>query len=491
MVEYKWTVLGVTAVGSFMVSLDSSILNIAIPMLSQDLKASFEIVQWIPIIYLLVMSITLMAFGRLADIRGRKNYFLLGIILFTVSSLLCMFSTSGVMMIFFRAIQGTGSAFISANSPSMITEVFPQETGKAMGIYVSFIYFGIVLGPVLGGLIVQTLTWRAIFAINLPVGVTLLIIGFLKLKKPELKLKNESFDIVGTVTFGIALALLLLVLSLANSFGWASPTILSFIGISAISFISFIFIEKRVKFPMLNLNLFSKNRIFAAANFAALLNYIATTGVTFLLSIYLQTVLGLSPAITALLLVPTSFTMAISTLFSGRISDKIGTRIPCTIGMSIMAIGLISLVFIITYLNIIYIIISQSIIGFGIGLFSSPNQTAIMKSVEKRDLGIASGTLSTMRVVGQSISIALLSAILGAFISSSVLNPVLSHQTVTITAIIKASFEMGMHTAFIVSAIICIFGAMISLIRGRETIFRESSNTLKYKQITNKTNHND
>ncbi|NHJ20377.1 MAG: DHA2 family efflux MFS transporter permease subunit [Candidatus Lokiarchaeota archaeon] len=475
MVKYKWTVLGVTTVGSFMTSLDGSILNIAIPALSKDLKTSFEIVQWIPIVYLLVMAVTLIAFGRLSDIRGRKNFFLLGIILFTFSSFLCMLSTSGEMVIIFRAIQGTGSAFIAAISASMITEVFPhQETGKALGIYVASIYLGLVLGPVLGGLLIQvTGTWRTIFTINLPIGVILIIIGFLKLKQSELKLKDESFDILGTIAFGIALALFLLSLSLANTFGWMSPIILSFIIISIISFISYIIIETKVKYPMLNLNLFKKNRIFAAANVAALINYIATMGVSFLLSIYLQSILGIFPAITAFFLVPTTLTMAVSTLFSGRLSDKIGTRIPCTVGLSIMAVGLFSLVFIITYLNIIYIIISQSVIGFGIGLFSSPNQSAIMKSVEKRDLGIASGTLSTMRVIGQSISIALLSAILAIFIPPYVLNPVLSHQTIVITSSIKASFEMGMHTAFIVSAIICIFGALISMVRGKETFYRE------------------
>ena len=152
-VEYKWTVLGVTTVGSFMTSLDGSILNIAIPSLSKDLGTTFEIVQWIPIIYLLVMAVTLIAFGRLSDLHGRKNYFLLGIVLFTISSFFCMTATSGEMIIIFRAIQGTGSAFIAANSASMITEIFPrQETGKALGINVASIYFGLVLGPVLGGL---------------------------------------------------------------------------------------------------------------------------------------------------------------------------------------------------------------------------------------------------------------------------------------------------------------------------------------------------
>ncbi len=469
MPEYKQIVLGIVSVGTFMVSLDGSILNIAIPVISTDLQASFELVQWIPIIYLLVMAITLIGFGRLADLRGRKNYFFFGLALFTSASFLCMLATSGIMLIIFRLIQGTGSAFIAANSPSMITETFsPRETGKAMGTYVAAIYLGLVAGPVLGGLLVQGFTWRAIFAINLPIGTILFIIGYFKIKPLEPAVKNETFDILGTAIFGISLASLLLGLSLANTLGWLSLIILTFFIISIIGFIFFILIERKTKFPMLNLNLFRHNRIFAAANSAALINYIATMGVSFLLSIYLQSILKFPPAIAAFLLVPTTITMALFSLLSGRLSDRIGTRIPCTLGMSIMAFGYFALILTIMYLPIIYIIISQFIIGVGIGLFSSPNQTAIMKSVEKRDLGIAAGTLSTMRVMGQSISIALLSAILLLFIPSSVLNAILDQISISVPPITKVEFEMGMHTAFVVSAILCMFGAITSLVRGKE-----------------------
>jgi MFS family permease len=224
---------------------------------------------------------------------------------------------------------------------------------------------------------------------------------------------------------------------------------------------------------MLNLTFFRKNRVFAAANFAALLNYIAAAGISFLLSIYLQSILGIAPAITAFLLLPTSLTMALASPLSGRLSDKIGTRILCSLGLIIIAIGLFSLIIIITFFDIIYIIFSLFIVGLGVGLFSSPNQSAIMKSVERKDLGIASGTSSTMRVVGQSISIALLSAILVVFIPSTILNPILAHQGISINSTIQSEFEIGMHTAFIVSAIFCILGAVISMIRGKETIYRK------------------
>jgi MFS family permease len=385
-----------------------------------------------------------------------------------------MLSTSGEMIIVFRAIQGTGSAFIMANGPSMITEVFPHhETGKALGINMAFLYLGLALGPVLGGFLVQGLSWRAIFAINLPIGILIITMGFLKLKEIEIPLKDESFDIIGTLFFGIFLALFLLSLSLSNTLGWTSIINTSFITISVISFILFVIVESKVKFPMLNLTLFRKSRVFAAANIAALLNYIAAAGISFLLSIYLQSILGIPPAITAFLLLPTSLTMALASPLSGRLSDKIGTRILYSLGLFIIAIGLFSLIIIITYFDIIYIIFSLFIVGLGFGLFSSPNQSAIMKSVEKKDLGIVAGTSSTMRVVGQSISIALLSAILVVFIPSTILNPVLAHQGISINNTIQSEFKIGMHTAFIVSAIFCILGAIISMIRGKKTLYRK------------------
>lgn len=465
-------VLGITTVGVFMTSLDSSILNIAIPAISLDLKASFEVVQWVPIIYLLVMAITLIGFGRLSDLHGRKQFFLIGLILFTVSSFLSAIATSGEMLIVFRAAQGIGSSFIAAIAPSMITESFPrQETGKAMGINVAAIYLGLVIGPVIGGILIQILTWRSIFFINVPIGAVLLVIGFLKLNKSEREIKGESFDVAGTIFFGTFLALLLIALTLGNGLGWTSITIIALFFASILSLVIFIFVDTKINFPMLKLSLFRRNRMFATANIAALFNYIATNGVTFLLSIYLQAILAMHPAIAALLLLPTPLMMTIFSPLSGKLSDKFGTRILCSVGMGIMAFGLIILIFTIVYFPIVFILLSLSILGVGIGLFSSPNQSAIMKSVEKKDLGIAAGTLSTMRVVGQSVSVALLSAILVVFIPSTILNIILSLGTIAIDATIRSQFLSGMLASFVAAIIICALGAIISMIRGKEQTF--------------------
>ncbi|MFX1495656.1 MAG: MFS transporter [Promethearchaeota archaeon] len=468
MIKYKWTVLGITTVGVFMASLDSSIVNIAIPSISSELGSSFEIIQWIRIVYLLVMAITLIGFGRLSDLKGRKNFFLLGVFLFTFSSFLSTLASSGELLVIFRAIQGIGSSFISANAASMITDSFPpQETGKALGINVASIYLGLVIGPVLGGFLVQSFSWRSIFIINIPIGMILIIIGTLKLEKSNIGLKEERFDIKGTIVFGLFLAFLLLGLTLANDLGWYSSVIITFFSVSILSFILFIFIETKTTFPLFKLSLFKSNKMFSFANFAALLNYIAISGTLFLLSIYLQIILEITPSITALLLLPTSLTMALSSPFTGKLSDKYGTRILCTIGMAFMALGFIILILIIAFLPIIFIIVTQLLIGIGIGFFSSPNQSAIMNSVEKKDHGIAAGTLSTMRVVGQSTSVALLSAILTIFIPLTILNPILSHKTITVDPLIKFQFINGMQAAFAVSVIICLIGAFISYLRGK------------------------
>jgi EmrB/QacA subfamily drug resistance transporter len=472
MVEYKWNVLIITTIGVFMSSLDASIVNIAIPSISRDLGTSFEVVQWIPIIYLLVNAVTLISFGRLSDLKGRRLFFLLGIFLFTFSSFLTIFASSGIIIIVFRAIQGIGSAFISANAPSMITDIFPrQETGKALGINVATIYTGLVIGPVLGGLIVQFSTWRLIFFINIPIGIILFIIGWFKLKKIDQGIKKESFDFRGTLLFGLFLASLLLALTLTNIVGWFSFEVLSLFIISVLSIIFFIYIESRTRFPLFKLSLFRANRIFSFANFAALLNYIAISGVSFLLSIYLQSILDLSPAITALYLLPTTITMAVIAPLSGRLSDRYGTRILTTLGMIIMAIGFTLLMIVIGFLPLIYIIITQFIVGIGVGLFSSPNNSAIMNAVEPRDHGIAAGTLSTMRVVGQSISVALLSAILTIFIPIALLNPILSNPTIITDPVAKLEFTKGMQVALIVSTIICLIAALLSYMRGKRISF--------------------
>src|SRR5271157_343482 len=467
MPEYKKNVLLITTIGTFMGSLDGSIVNIAIPSISTDLHSTFEVIQWVTIAYLLVMAVTLVALGRLADLRGRKQFFLLGILIFTSLSLACALATTPIMLVSFRAVQGFGSSLISANAPAIITEVFPpQERGKAMGTNVAAIYLGLTIGPVLGGFLVL-FTWRSIFYINVPIGCIIIPLGIANLRKSEVREQKTMFDTPGMVMFALFLAPLLLCLTLGNTYGWNNLLIYVSIVVAIAGFAGFFVAELKARAPMIDLRLFRHNRMFAAGNITALLNYIGINGVLFLMSIYLQSFLGFPAYIAGSLMLAAPLTQSLISTRSGRLSDRIGSRILCSVGMSVIALGIFLTIVFVNFLPIWYLPLSLCVMGVGTGLFSSPNQSAIMGSVEKKDLGIASGVLSTMRTTGQCISVALLSAIVGMFIAPAILNNAIAvGGPINVTPEIIANFQFGMSIAYLVSICLCMLGVFTALMRG-------------------------
>ncbi|MBS7612348.1 MFS transporter [Candidatus Bathyarchaeota archaeon] len=311
--SYKWIVLLITTVGAFMTPLDSSIVSIALPTIASDLRIDFTMVIWVPTAYLLCLTVLLTSFGRLADIKGRKPLFILGFTIFTIASLLSSVSQNGIQLIIFRAIQGAGAALISANSPAIVTDVFPSnERGKALGVNTMAVYVGLSVGPTLGGLLVQSLGWRSIFYINLPIGIFVITLSLLKLKESTVLKSQQKFDLMGAGTLSIGLTMLLLALTFGGSYGWRTPFILSLFAASGVFLIVFIFLEKRMaEDAVLDVSLFIRNRLFAAANLSALLNYTSYFAVSFLMSFYLQRVLGYSPTQAGLLLLPMPLTMAV------------------------------------------------------------------------------------------------------------------------------------------------------------------------------------
>jgi MFS family permease len=340
-----------------------------------------------------------------------------------------------------------------------------------MGFNIAAIYLGTTIGPVLGAVIITFVPWRYIFFINIPIGIVVIILGWSQLKSSEMLHKTQIFDIKGTIVFGACLFSLLLGLSIGNTIGWLNPLILIFFILAGIFLIVFLLIETKAAAPMINLKLLRHNRNFVAGNATALLNYIALNGNLFILSIYLQSFLGLPVMIAGLLILPTPLTQSIVSLRSGRLSDKIGTRKLVAMGMGLIGLGFVFAIFIVQYLTIEWFFVSQFIIGFGVGLFSSPNQSAILGSVEKKDLGIASGMLSTMRTTGQSISIALLSAIVGLFIAPSLLNKAIETQAgLNVTALELTQFRLGMTIAFFVSTCLCILGIFTALVQTKKVL---------------------
>ena len=444
--------LAVILISSFFNPFMGSAVNIALPSISRELSMNAVSLSWIAMAFLLSSAVMLVPFGKLADIWGRRKMLLYGNIFFTLATLLCGVSASGYMLIVSRFIQGVGSAMILSSGMAIVISAFPPEKrGRIIGLNTSSVYIGLSVAPLLGGVLTQTLGWQSLFYINASAGL-LIIAGLIFGVKAEwAEAKNDRFDITGSVIYVMAMTSLMYGFSkLPGSFA----TVLTALGI--IGLVIFVFWELHIKTPVLNIGLFRDNRIFAFSNLAALINYAATFGITFVLSLYLQNVKGLSPRDAGLIMVTQPVVMALVASISGRMSDRIDSRILSSLGMSIIVAGLVFLVFITTDTRSAYLIIALIVLGFGFGLFSSPNTNSIMSSVEKRYLGTASATLGTMRLTGQMFSMGLALLVIALFVGR-----------VKITPEHHAAFLQGLRTAFLIFGCLCGAGVFASLARGK------------------------
>ena len=393
----------------------------------------------------------LVPFGRLGDIYGRKRMFLGGIILYTVTCLLLPFSRSGIHAYFVPRPGRIGNAAIFGTGTAILTSVYPVgERGKALGINVAATYAGLSMGPPIGGFLTQYFTWRSIFFVNVAVGIGIIILVLLKLKREWVGAKGEKFDLIGSLTYGVSLAVLITGFSqLPNFLGiWL-------VAAGLLGLVLFIWEETRNESPVLNVNLFRNSQVFAWSNLAALINYSATNAVGFLLALYLQYIKGFSPEHAGLVLIAQPVVMLLMSPVAGRLSDRFEPRLVASIGMALTATGLALLIFLVQGTAIWYILMSLVILGLGFGLFSSPNTNAVMSSVDKRFYGVASGTLGTMRLVGQMFSLALAVLLFALFIGH-----------VQITPEYYPFFLKSVRTGFIIFAILCFGGIFASLRRG-------------------------
>lgn len=431
-------------------------INIALPAISKEFSMGAVGMSWVAMAFLLSSAVFLVPLGKLADIKGRKLVFLIGNILITATSVFCALSQSGGMLITLRALQGIGSAMVFGTGVAIITSVYPpKERGKAIGITVTSVYIGLSLAPFLGGILTQYLGWRSIFLVTVPFGLLVIWITLKYIKEEWADAKGEKFDLPGSVIYLLSMS--------AFMFGFSrlpetSAIILAAIGL--LGLVGFTILEKKVKFPVFNMVLFTSNRLFAFSNLAALINYATTFAITFLLSLYLQVVLGLSPRDAGMILITQPVTMAIVASISGRLSDTYDPRILSSTGMGIIVGGLIMLTFLTEHSSLRYLVLNLAIVGFGFGMFSSPNTNAIMGSVEKKYLGIASATVGTMRLTGQMMSMGIATLILQSFIGNR-----------PISAQYSTEFMTSMRISFIVFVILCTLGVFASLARGKHNRF--------------------
>ncbi len=410
------------------------------------------LLSWIATSYLLAAAMFLVPFGKIADIYGRKKVFIWGIGMYTVASLFTAVSTNSFQLIASRVIQGIGGAMIFGTGVAILTSVFPPEQrGKVLGINVAAVYSGLSLGPFMGGILTQHWGWRSIFWINTGLGIITLAFVLWKLTGEWAEAKGEKLDLVGSIVYGVMLVSLM--------YGFSrlpSQEAFWLILIALICAAFFVWWELRVDHPVLNLRLFRHNKSLSFSNLAALINYSATSAVTFLLSLYLQYIKALSPQQAGVILVSQPVVMALLSPVAGRLSDKIEPRIVSSIGMMLTVIGLAWLIVLQQHTFILVIVANLILLGIGFALFSSPNTNAVMSSVEKKYYGVASATLATMRLVGQMFSMGIAMLIFAVVIGK-----------VKITPDKYPAFLVAMRVAFTVFALFCFVGIFASLARGK------------------------
>jgi len=446
----KRSVLLVSTFAAFLTPFLSSAINLALPAIGKDLQANAISLGWIASSFILSSAIFLLPFGRLADIIGRKRVFTYGIFLFTISTSLIIFCRTITSLIVLRIFQGIAGAMIFGTSLAIITSVFPVgERGRAMGINITAVYLGLSTGPVIGGLLTQYLGWRSIFAFLVPFGIISLILITKKIKTEWAEARGEKFDWRGSIIYGFALASFMYGFSkLPSTLGWI------LLGSSIILAMGFLLFEKKISNPVFDVRLILSNRVFAFSGIAALIHYSATSATGFFISLYLQYLKGFDARTAGLIMISQPVIMTLLSPLAGKLSDKRNPGVIASFGMGLTAAGLILLCFVNEKTPVPSIVFLLILMGTGFGLFSSPNSNAIMSSVEKRYLGVASGVVGTMRMVGQMMSMGIAMMLLALYIGEQKIN--------------QATYNGLMHsmkTGFIIFSMLCVIGIFASLAR--------------------------
>jgi EmrB/QacA subfamily drug resistance transporter len=442
----------VTSFASFITPFIGSATNIALPSIGKEFSANAVTLSWVATAFLLSAAVFLAPFGRLADIVGRKKIFNLGLIITTIFSILCAYASNIEILIVWRVFQGLGSAMMFGTAMAIITSVFPKEKrGKALGIVVASVYAGLTLGPFVGGIITKWWGWQGIFLVIVPFALISFVFSVLYLHQEWADAKGEKFDWKGSLIYALAIVSLMYGFSKLPEI---SGVLYTLFGI--ITFIVFIYFEKNQDFPVINIRLFQNNKVFAFSNYAALINYSATFAIGFSLSLYLQYIKGLNPQEAGQVLVVQPILMTIFSPITGKLSDKIDAGKLASIGMALISAGLFVIAFIGQNSSILFIVSILFVFGIGYALFSSPNSNAIMSSVEKKYYGIASGTVGTMRLIGQMSSMGIAMMVFSIFIGKVEINP--SNYS---------EFIHSIRTVFLIFAILCFIGIFFSLARGK------------------------
>ena len=415
----RTAILLIATLATFLTPFMGTSLIVALPTIANDLAVNAILLSWVTTAYFLASAMFAVPLGKIADIYGMKKIFTYGIVILTIASFLAAISPSAEFLIMTRAFQGVASAMIFVTALAIIASVFPpQERGKAIGINITAGYAGLVMGPVLGGFLTQYLGWRSLFYFVVPLGLLVLVLVFWKMKDEWAGCVGERLDYWGSLLYIIMLSLILVGFSSITGTLGMVMVISGIIGL-----VGFVIWELRVEHPVLDMSLFFKNRRFTFSNLAALISYMGLSTVAFLLSLYLQYIKGLDPNITGLILVVQTVLMVLISPFAGRLSDKFDPGKLASLGMGLITMGLVIFAFLTDETSLYVIMAGLAILGIGVGIFSAPNMNSIMGSVERRYFGVASATVSTMRLLGQTLGMGLILIIFAVYIGAVQFTP--------------------------------------------------------------------
>jgi EmrB/QacA subfamily drug resistance transporter len=407
----KWWTLGAMSFALFMIMLDNTVVNVALPSIQRDLDASLSALEWTINAYTLTFAVLLVTGGRLGDIFGRRRWFLIGVTLFAASSATAGLAPNDLSLIISRAVQGIGAALMMPATLSIITNAFPAaERGRAIGTWAGVSAMALAIGPVVGGFLTEQVSWRAIFFLNIPVAILAVIVALFAVKESRDTTIERSVDYLGVSALTVGLTALVLALVEGNAWGWGSTRITVLVALAVAGLLAFVVVEKRVRNPMVQFEFF-RSRTFVGTSIIAFIVSFSMLAMFFFMALYMQNILGYSPLEAGLRFLPSTAVIIVTAPLAGRLTDRIGAKFPIAVGLTLVSIALYIQTTITIDTTYAHLLPAFVLMGIGIGLTMSPMSTAAMNSVSETKAGVASGILSMSRMVGATFGVAAVGAI--------------------------------------------------------------------------------
>ena len=479
----RWWTLGAMCFALFMIMLDNTVVNVALPSIQRDLHASLSALEWTVNAYTLTFAVLLVTGGRLGDIFGRRRLFMFGVVVFGAASAAIGFAGSDTMLVAFRAVQGIGAAFMMPATLSIITQAFPpHQRGTAIGTWAGVSALALAIGPVLGGLLTQDVSWRAIFFINPPIAVIAIGVTLFATRESRDETVARTVDVPGIAAITVGLTALVLALVEGNAWHWGSARVIALLAVSAISIIAFLRTELRSRAPMVDFAFF-RSRTFLGTNVVAFIVSFAMLAQFFFLALYMQNILHYSPLQTGVRFLPSTVVIIIVGPLAGRLTDRIGARTPMVAGLVTVAVALFIQSRLTVKTGYGLLLPGFVLMGLGMGLTMSPMSTAAMNAVDRTKAGVASGVLSMSRMVGGTFGVAVMGAMVTAIgksrlqqglphVPTAVRNAIANtlgsgavpaHASGHVAQVARGAFVSALGTGLTIGAAVTVIGAVVAL----------------------------